>query len=118
MSAREVLPSGIGFGRARHHLFLCIGPDCCDPAAGVAAWEHLKARCRDLAIPVLRTKAACFRICSGGPWLLIYPEGAWYGGITPERIDRIIDEHLGAGHPIAEWLAAVHPVPPPQAEPA
>jgi (2Fe-2S) ferredoxin len=39
---------------------------------------------------VLRTKADCLRICAGGPILLIWPEGIAYGGVSPERIERII----------------------------
>jgi len=104
------LPAAVGFDRARYHLFLCIGPDCCQPERGLVAWEHLKARCRELDIPVLRTKAACFRICTGGPWLLIYPDGAYYGGITPDRIDRILEEHVVGGHPVTAWLSGQHPL--------
>ena len=48
--------------RARRHLFLCAGPDCCDAAEGDALWDLLKAETRRLYVPVLRTKAACFGI--------------------------------------------------------
>ena len=106
------LPDAVGFGAARRHLFLCVGPDCCGTEVGLAAWEHLKARCRNLGVPILRTKAACFRICTGGPWLLVYPEGAYYGAITPARIDRILAEHVVGGRPVTEWLSGLHPLRP------
>lgn len=90
--------------RARHHLFLCIGPDCCAPAAGQELWDLLKAETRRLKVPVLRTKAACLRICRDGPWLLVYPEGVWYGRLTADRLRRILHEHIEEGRPVAEWI--------------
>lgn len=91
---------------AQRHLFICLGPDCCDAAASAPLWDYLKARCRSLKVPVLRTKAACLRVCSGGPWLVVYPEGTWYGALTEERLERILVEHVEQGHPVAEWIAA------------
>lgn len=91
---------------ARRHVFLCPGPDCCDPAAGAALWERLKDGVRGRGLAALRTKAACLRVCAGGPWVVVYPEGTWYGAMTPERLDRVLREHVGEGWPIAEWIAA------------
>jgi (2Fe-2S) ferredoxin len=52
----------------------------------------------------LRTKADCLRICREGPILLIWPEGIVYGGVTPERIERILIEHVVGGQPIEAWI--------------
>lgn len=97
----------IGLPTARRHLFLCAGPDCCAPEEGLATWEHLKGELKRCGIPALRTKAACLRRCTEGPWLVVYPEGTWYSGVTPERFDRIRREHLEGGVPVAEWVRAV-----------
>jgi (2Fe-2S) ferredoxin len=53
---------------------------------------------------VLRTKADCLRICAEGPILLIWPEGIIYGGVTAERIERIMAEHVIGGQPIEAWI--------------
>jgi (2Fe-2S) ferredoxin len=98
-----------GVATAQKHLFLCLGPDCCPTEEGEKTWAYLKAAVRDL--PVMRTKAACLRICSGGPWLVVYPEGVWYGGVTVERCQRIVQEHLREGRPIQEWITVTHPLP-------
>lgn len=109
-------PGAAGFAKmglegARRHVFLCVGPDCCAPDQGLATWEVLKSEIARAGIPALRTKAGCFRICQGGPWMLVYPEGVWYGGVTPERCRRIVAEHLAGGRPVAEWIARAHPLP-------
>ena len=98
-----------------HHLLLCATPTkalCCDPAVGAASWDTLKRLVRDLGLEdpgrpqgvVLRTKADCLRICSDGPILLLWPEGIVYGGVTPERIERIVHEHVIGGRPIEAWI--------------
>ncbi len=104
-----------GFKAARiegseRHLFLCLGPDCAPLAEGEQTWNYLKRRCSELHLPVMRTKAGCLRVCVKGPWLLIYPEGVWYGSVTPERCERILQEHLVEGKPIEEWIERTHPL--------
>jgi (2Fe-2S) ferredoxin len=99
-----------------HHLLLCATPSkalCCpDPAVGQASWDRLKQLVRDWGLEeanrpegiVLRTKADCLRICADGPVLLIWPEGTVYGGVTPERMERILREHVIGGQPISPWI--------------
>jgi (2Fe-2S) ferredoxin len=98
-----------------HHLLLCATPTkalCGDPAVGAASWERLKTLIRSLGLEdpdrpagvVLRTKADCLRVCQDGPVLLVWPEGILYGGVTPERIERIVQEHVIGGRPVQEWI--------------
>ena len=99
-----------------HHLLLCATPAkalCCpDPELGAASWACLKQLVRELGLEdpartqgiVLRTKADCLRICAEGPILLIWPDGVIYGGVTAERIERILREHVIGGLPIEDWV--------------
>ena len=89
---------------ARKHLFVCLGPDCCETRDGETLWEFIKQRVKETGVKVMRTKAACFRICTGGPWLVVYPDGIWYGQVTPQRFERILQEHIISGVPVREWI--------------
>jgi (2Fe-2S) ferredoxin len=95
--------------RATRHLFLCAGPDCCDPVEGDALWNVLKAETRKLSVPVLRTKAACLRVCKAGPWLVVYPDGIWYGNLDANKLRRVLKEHIEEGRPVRELIAAYMP---------
>ncbi len=107
----ESIFNALNVPAARRHVFLCVGPDCCAPAQGLQTWEFLKQALKARKIPALRTKAACLRICTGGPWMVVYPEGIWYGQVTPERCARIVEQHLDEGTPVSEWVVQEHPLP-------
>ena len=99
-----------GVPSARRHLFFCIGPDCCSKGDGQRLWDYAKKKIKKTDLPVMRTKAGCFRICTGGPWLVVYPDGTWYGDVTPEKLDRILEQHIAGGDPVREWVAAENPL--------
>ena len=97
-----------GVAHANRHLFLCLGPDCCALSEGEVTWEYIKRRLKEVSLPAMRTKAACLRICTAGPVLVVYPEGIWYTGVTPERFERILQEHLLGGAAVSEWVVATN----------
>ena len=104
-------------GQFHRHVLLCVGDACCNDVgkkAAQAAWDALKdalkARGLSLATGPLacyRTKVGCLRVCAGGPILVVYPEGLWYAGMTADRIERFVQEHLVDGRPIEETATLV-----------
>jgi (2Fe-2S) ferredoxin len=46
----------------------------------------------------------CFGICDKGPIVVVYPEGVWYGNVSPDDVERIMDEHIEGGTPVEDLL--------------
>lgn len=91
------------------HVFVCINerPEghprgCCATKGGQAVADALKAglHARGLKRMSRINKAGCLDQCAAGVTLVVYPEAVWYGGVTLEDVDEILDQHVVGGRPV------------------
>ena len=93
------------------HIFVCAnqkapGKKCCGETFGLELVQALrdKIKAADLQINVRAQRAGCLDVCGQGPALVIYPEGVFYGKLTLEAVDQIVDRHLAKNEIVTEFV--------------
>ena len=95
---------------ASRHLFVCTrarasGKPACGPVGGDALVAAVaRALLARNATDVLVTACDCLGPCFDGPNAVVYPDGVWYAGLTPEDAPGLVD-HLVSGRPLAQKVS-------------
>ena len=89
------------------HVLVCTG-GFCSPSHGGRKIYSLLARLLEREALLFgpgrgkRGETPCLGVCAGGPIVVVYPEGVWYAGVSPELLERIVVEHLKGGRVIED----------------
>jgi (2Fe-2S) ferredoxin len=86
--------------KPEHHIFVCSSSRingqqkgfCIskDSAAIVGKFmEEIADREQEGEVFVSNT--GCLSMCNKGPVVVIYPQNTWYGGVTPDDVEEILD---------------------------
>ena len=95
------------------HIFICTNerfPPSTRPSCGeeqglalVTAFKKALVE-RGLKGRLRAQKTGCLDACDYGPTVVVYPEGTYYGKVTLDDVEEIVEEHLLKGNPVTRLL--------------
>jgi (2Fe-2S) ferredoxin len=103
--------------RFNKHIFICENkrPDghprgCCSEKGSAEVREHLKLRLNELGLnaEIRANSVGCLDSCEFGISVVVYPEQIWYGAVTKNDVEEIIQSHIINNNPV-ERLKITHP---------
>lgn len=99
--------------KLKHHIFICTScringqqKGFCFSKDSVDIVQKFMEEIEDcdLSGDVMITNTGCFGICDKGPIVVVYPEGIWYGNVTEDDVEKIVEQHIINGLPVEELM--------------
>ncbi|MGE0614402.1 MAG: ferredoxin [Bacteriovoracia bacterium] len=98
------------YSQYKAHVFVCMNErppghprGCCKEKGAEALLKTFKEELakRGVKGDVVRAqKAGCLEVCEAGPSVVVYPDGVWYGFVTPNDVAEIVEKHIVGGQPV------------------
>lgn len=91
------------------HVFVCTNrrdpgnpKGCCAEKGSDEVRDRLKELVAQAGLKgkVRINAAGCLDQCAHGVTIVVYPEGVWYGHVTPDDTQEIFDSHIAGGKPV------------------
>lgn len=93
----------LGMNSAKRVITLCSGARCAQKnSAAVETALNKALKLHDLTKTVRITHSACQGMCEHGPIAYVYPDAVTYHRLTPEAIEKIVEEHFVKGNVVKE----------------
>ena len=87
-----------------------IGLASCGIAAGARkVYDAFITQLQDKGLHVKLKQTGCMGMCYNEALIeVISPqnESTFYGKVTPDKVERIINEHIAQGNPVTEWIVS------------
>lgn len=97
--------------RYQKHVFVCCnekekGKTFCGEAQGMEVIAQMRSLLLAKGInpksDIRVQKSGCLGVCKHGPALVVYPEGTFYGNVSTDRLEDMVQQHLIDGHELED----------------
>lgn len=92
--------------KPEYHIFVCASfrvsgemQGACHKKGAVNLIQHLENEIIDRGLNAMVSSAGCLKMCTKGPVMVVYPGGHWFGEVTTDKIDEILDLMEEGGDP-------------------
>ncbi len=93
-----------------YHIFVCNSfrvsgepQGTCNKKGAAGLLQILEEEIGDRGLNAIVSSTGCLKACDHGPAMVIYPPGWWYGEVTEDKLDEILDA-LEDGKPAESLL--------------
>lgn len=93
-----------------YHIFVCNSfrlsgepQGVCNKKGAPSLLQHLEEEVIDRGLDAMVSATGCLKVCDRGPAMVIYPNNFWYGNVSEDSIDEILDA-LEEGNAVEEYL--------------
>ncbi len=93
-----------------YHIFVCNSfrmsgepQGICNKKGAANLMQYIEEEVLDRGMDAMISATGCLKVCDRGPAIVIYPQNYWYGNVTEEAIDAILDA-LEEGEACEEYL--------------
>lgn len=99
--------------RFEKHIFICQNKreeghprGSCAAKGSTEVTELFKKRLKELGLnsKVRANSSGCLDACQFGATIVIYPEQIWYGNVTKDDVEEIIQSHIINNRPVERLL--------------
>lgn len=85
--------------KPNRHIFVCasfrmggVPLGACNKKGSGSLLNYLETEIADRGLEgVVVSMTGCLKYCEKGPVMVVYPDNHWYGEVTEEKIDAILD---------------------------
>ncbi len=96
--------AAVSEGLPRAHVLVCGGTGCTSGNSKII-YDNFKTKLAEHNVTDVNViMTGCFGLCSKGPIVVVYPDGAFYTHVKPEDVDEIVSSHLIGGTPVERLL--------------
>ncbi len=96
--------------KPQYHILVCNSfrlsgepQGVCNKKGAVDLLQYLEEEIIDRGLDAQVSSTGCLKVCDRGPAMVVYPAGWWFGEMTEEKVDEVLDA-LDGGEPPQDYL--------------